>query len=1105
MSPKSRDRLSTETPLPTADRNIPTRLANTIAVHRQGDLKAAAQAYHAILDDQPGCFDALHLLGHIAKTQGDFSRAIDLYRRAITLRPSEAEFHYSLGVVRQEVDQLEEAATSYRRALELNPGHVQAQENLAVVLAAQAKHGEAAALLEQVAASQPHNPQPLINLAEVLRQMGDTARAIEVGRRAVAVDPHHLTAHSNLAVILGKAGDVQGALVHLHRVRELDPTNRKAHSALLQLLHYLPSVSPQELYDEHRRWNAQHSAPTLPDAFASYRNAAHKLRVGYVSPDFRSHVVAQFLEPLLKHHDRSQIELYAYANVAKPDAVTERLKTLFDAWRDIHRRPPEQVAAQIRQDNVHILVDLAGHTSGNRLDVFVLRPAPVQVSYLGYPNTTGLDAIDYRITDTRADPPGHCDKLASEILVRLDPTFLCFSAPSPAPPVGPIPAIKNGYITFGSLNNILKITEPLLQEWAALLRVVPQSRLTIKRNRNTAEDVVRRLLNVLADQGIERERLMIHGFVPDGTAFLELYNDIDIALDTFPYHGTTTTCDALWMGTPVVTLAGDTHVSRVGVSLLSAVGLQELVAKSPQDYRRIAVALAGDLSRLQNLRGSLRDRVAGSPLANAPEYTRRFEDALKYMWHKWCIGSNPSGPSTPVTHKVRNMSSASDITRPIVCTALPDGVEVCVPDSLEDFTHYVLREQGDWFEPDVRFMRTFLQPGMAVADWGAGYGIYALTAARSVGNKGLVLAWEDEGPRAQCLDKAVRLNAFGNLRRLPIATPNIAAIQPEVAAALPARIDFMRIDAQIDALACLASNEQLLRTQSPLLMVFIGEETAMAPEVTNYLSALSYAPYALVPGLNQLVPYEANLADTYRLNLYFCKNDRAAQLLQRGLLGRWLDGHTESLPSWRKGQGLERISNEAYAAGFANLWSKLPVNALQEPGLISHFDALDLHAAAHAEETRNDLRFALLTAALSKVSEAVHSNATPARLQTLARICSELGLRQHAVEALDALVQHFLADIQVQLDEPFLAVSAAAAATDSHTSPGQWCLMTVLEARETLRHFSSFFYSPEEIAFLDEIERAGLSTPPLAKRRTLLQRRAPLTRAPAPAPLSALR
>lgn len=1085
---------------------LAARLEEAVALHRRGDLDGAARAYTEILNAYPDCADALHLLGHIAKVQSNAPRAMELYRQAIALRPEEAEFHYSVGVVAQEFERFDEAAAAYRAALAHRPNHSKAQENLALVLAAQRQFAEAISLLEHVIAAQPGNPQHLANLAEVLRKSGDLQSAVRVGRQAAAAGPNHPTAHHNLAVILAKAGDVEGAITHTRRVLELEPDNRADHSALLLLLHYRSNLTPEEIFAEHRRWNARHARPTAPPPPRAEASRTAKLRIGYVSPDLRRHAVAQFLEPILEHHDRSRYELYAYAAVSEPDAVTERLQTYFDGWRDIHRMSAQQVAQQIRQDGIDVLVDLAGHTSNNRLDVFALKPAPVQVNYLGYPDTTGMDAMDFRITDALADPPGRSDLLASESLVRLEPSFLCYAGPNEAPEIAPLPAQRNGYITFGSYNNLLKITEPVLREWAAILHAVPGSRIELKTFAKHEGANEQRLRDALEREGIAHDRVVIRGMVANHRAFLELYNGVDIALDTFPYHGTTTTCEALWMGVPVITLAGETHVSRVGVSLLNSVGLPELVTANVQDYRDKTVALAKDIPRLQSLRAELRRRVTASPLGDTKAFTRRFESALQSMWHSRCIRDNSMNSSTSLpTQRSQTMSSSTNPTSPVVCTALPDGVEVCVPDSLEDFTSYVLREQGDWFEPEISFMRAFLQPGMTVSDWGAGYGLYTLTAARCVGHQGMVLAWEDDGPRSHCLDKASRLNGFANIRRMPLAAPNVAADQPDIAAALPPRIDFLRIDAQVDVLGCLAANDQLLQTQSPLLMVFIGEDTAMAPEVTHHLSALGYSPYALIPGLNQLVSYEANLADPYRLNLFFCKNDRAAQLLQRGLLGRWLDGSAAIAPSWRNGQWVDALSRQAYAAGFSQLWGKLPANALQDPGLMLHFDALDLHAAAHAADTRSEFRFGLLTEALAKISEAVCSAATPARLQTLARICTELGLRQHAVDALEALVQHFLSDIQVQLDEPFLAVSSTAASTDSSVSPGQWCLLAVLEARETLRHFSSFFYTAEDVEFVEEMERAGLSSPIFAHRRALLKRRVPVAVTPEPTAVSASR
>jgi predicted O-linked N-acetylglucosamine transferase (SPINDLY family) len=352
------------------------------------------------------------------------------------------------------------------------------------------------------------------------------------------------------------------------------------------------------------------------------------LRVGYVSPDLYQHSVAFFLEPILAHHDRSRFEPIVYSDTARPDAVTARLRARAAAWHEVRGLSDDQLARRIAASEIDVLIDLAGHTAGNRMGVFARRPAPVQVSYLGYPNTTGLAAIDYRITDATADPPGDADALHTEKLLRLPRCAWCYQ-PSPlAPPVAPSPAMKNGFVTFGCFNALPKMNDPLLQLWAKLIASVPNARLVLKSPGLKSEAAAAHVRDVLESAGLAADRFDLLPPVHPYAAHLASYETIDIALDTYPYNGTTTTCDALWMGVPVLTRAGRTHVSRVSASLLAAAGLPDWVTPTDDDYLARATRAAADIDALTALRSRLRDRMAASPLCDGQAMARAFEDAL---------------------------------------------------------------------------------------------------------------------------------------------------------------------------------------------------------------------------------------------------------------------------------------------------------------------------------------------------------------------------------------------------------------------------------------------------------------------------------------------
>jgi predicted O-linked N-acetylglucosamine transferase (SPINDLY family) len=388
--------------------------------------------------------------------------------------------------------------------------------------------------------------------------------------------------------------------------------------------------------DFAKRWEAP--LATLVQPHPHDRSPERRLKIGYVSSDFRQHSVAWFIEPVLAHHDRERFEIFCYANLFQEDAVTERLKAHADHWRKIYGLPDELAAQQIRADQIDILVDLNGHTAENRLLVFARKPAPVQVTWLGYPNTTGLSAMDYRLTDGFADPVGMTEPFHSETLIRLPECFSCYQPPRDAPAVSELPAKEKGYITFGSFNKLTKVTPEVMATWARILQAVPGSRLALQ-SAGLGEDAMQQMVReAFAGLGITPERLELHGHDRSQKTHLERYRNIDIGLDPFPYNGTTTTCDALWMGVPVVTLAGKVHAGRVGVSQMSNLGLTELIGQTPEEYVAIATRLATDRERLGALRKELRSRMTASPLMDAPRFTTNLEQAYRGMWKDWCLG-----------------------------------------------------------------------------------------------------------------------------------------------------------------------------------------------------------------------------------------------------------------------------------------------------------------------------------------------------------------------------------------------------------------------------------------------------------------------------------
>ena len=580
-------------------------------LHAQGDVASAEKIYKLILEAEPNHGDGIFYLGMILFQGKKFDEAFTLLKRAVQIHPNVFEFHYNLGLIYESNGHFGQALECYRRVVELEPS------------------GNA------------HS-----NLAKNLTDSGQLTEAIEFARVAVQRLPHaqRAIAHNNLGAALTLRGELAQGLENYKFAIAIDVENASMHSNYLLACNYVANPDLTLLFHEHKKFGEKFESfipklyenPLAAQAKKVQRaRVDYKVRIGYVSPDFYGHAVGQFIEPILATHDKNKFDVFCYSDNFHTDDSTARMKALVSNWRQVNEMNDEDVARMIQTDGIDILVDLAGHTARNRMGVFIRKPAPIQVTWIGYPNTTGLSTMDYRITDTLADPVGAADALHTEKLVRLPECFSCFQAPRQSPDVGPLPALANGFITIGSFNNFAKITPHVMRVWIDIMNRVPGSRLLLK-NRSLDNPRLKNLiLEELCKHGADPKRVDLRS--PDILPMDHLngYNLLDIALDSFPYNGTTTTCEALWMGVPVITLAGNNHVSRVGVSQMTNLGLPELIARDTNDYVHIAEELANDLPRLVALRTGMRERLKNSPLMNVTRFTKNLEEAYEAMWKKY--------------------------------------------------------------------------------------------------------------------------------------------------------------------------------------------------------------------------------------------------------------------------------------------------------------------------------------------------------------------------------------------------------------------------------------------------------------------------------------
>ncbi len=639
------------------------------ALQSQGRQEEAASSYRAALALDPNYADAHNNLGAVFKAQDRLEEAVAEYRAAVQCKPGYAIAHYNLGAAYADQGQNAAAIAEYEAALRADPNTVQARSALATQLQRRGRLEEAWAMLQEVLRCNPENAAAHVDAGNILHAQGSALAAIDEYQEAIRIDPSYAYAYSNigatlneqgmrdeaiaycsraleldtnfaiargnLAVGLQAVGRIEEAMVHHRRAVELKPDDAGLHSNLLYLLNYDPAYDPATIFAEHRAWGSRHADPLTAQAspHANDRTPDRRLRVGYLSSQFMAHAVSFFVEPILLCHDHDAFEVVCYSNVGQEDATTQRLRSYADVWRSIVGLSDLEASDLVRQDRIDILVDLVGHIGGTRLLVFAHKPAPVQVTYIGYQNTTGMLAMDYRLTDDYADPPGMTDQFHTEKLVPLPKSFFCYMPSENAPAVCPPPVLQNGFVTFGSFNNFTKVTPQVLEAWARILLRVPDSRLILLAD--MAATLKSYLISTLEGHGVRRDRLELANRRPR-EGYLELIQGVDIALDPFPFNGHTTTCDALWQGVPVVNLSGGSYVSRFGGSGLATLGLNDLIAHDVQHYIQIAVGLASDSSRLQHLRATLRERMAASPLLDFTGFTRNLEAAYRRMWIDWC-------------------------------------------------------------------------------------------------------------------------------------------------------------------------------------------------------------------------------------------------------------------------------------------------------------------------------------------------------------------------------------------------------------------------------------------------------------------------------------
>ena len=1055
-----------------------------VQAYRAGRLQEAEILFQNYIGKNSNDDDAVNFAGLIAFRTGNYDVAAQRFREAVRLNERNGEYHNNLGAALKDGGDARAAIPSFQRAVDLNPNHSEAS----------------------------------YNLGGAYQTIGEYTQAIKWYEYTLSRNPNFFMTHNNMACVYKDQGNIDRAIELFQQVIDRDSADSIARSNMLFCLSYLQNTDPKAVFRQHLEWE-KHLSPRQPQDQVSYANSIdphRRLRIGYVSPDFRVHSVAFFIHPIIHGHDRDHLEIFCYGEVAKPDEVTEMIMKTADHWRNTHLMTDEQVFQCIQNDRIDVLIDLAGHSGNNRLKIFAMKPAPVQITYLGYPNTTGLSTMDYRITDSISDPPGLTDAYYTEELIRLPDGFLCYFPPAGTPDVSELPYLKNGYITFGSFNNRAKINDEIISLWSELMRRTPGSHLILKSSISSDKDSRRQLMNQFIQNGIDESRIEILTYLPFNE-HLEQYHRVDIALDTYPYNGTTTTCEALWMGVPVITQSGNIHAARVGASILGHVGLNEWIVSSTEDYFARVMPLISDIDGLATLRKTLRQKLRGSPLMDKEGLVATLDSVYRHVWHIWCA----------------DRIAAGDTNIDIMPIKWKDDIVIYVPGKDVALALYLLQEKPDWLNDEISFLQRVLKPGMNAMDIGAEYGAYTLTAATSVGVAGHVWTFETDRLMAAYLSRSIELNRLdkvkqissNNSRRNSISTDDTAdgivhllppagggreggkncvfslTSCPDFDSTLReviSRLDFLRVNTESRMQQVIDACRRLPQTSFPLILYPIRYGDRVDTNTFRSFIDMGFQNYRLIPGLGILAPISlGDKLDAFQQHLFCCMPEQAEKLHAAGVLVKpdSISSKSSDIP---RDLWVDMLQKCPYTIRFLSLWQGYCQKNAGAPDWRIHQQALSAYTASRfslpaipgneKDEWDMSAKYLLLNNAYNLMTDLLRENATVSRILTAIRLAADLGYRADAAGMLNHLYNMFDSGQEFSMDEPFLSVSQRMEAIDPGRDVGLWLVYSVLEARETFRSLSSYFTGEKSLTDLELMRTSPFFSSEMDNRRQLINR-----------------
>ncbi|MDH5189961.1 MAG: tetratricopeptide repeat protein [Gammaproteobacteria bacterium] len=1079
------------------------------------DFYQAEKHLKIAFNQEPNNTRILFLSGLLEYKKCNFLKSISIFQDVLKECPSHVDAHINIGSSYSELGIFDKAEFHYQKAIELSPEDHIAFNNFGSLRRKQMHLAEAQILFDKSIEIKPDYWLSYFNMGGIFVTRKKYIKALEYFKKAFELEKNANTYASLLGVLKYiDPEEAHGLAKEIASFKNLDFSILSAYPILvrsceweivdaiqdkvLKIAHeeqrqvnwvqgiLLPlnnpyGISRENIFETHKAWgnNVTDQSKDIYSQYEDVMKPCSHIRIGYLSADFREHSVGYFIKNIIPLHDKAHFEVFCYSSLNQEDAITKKIISYSNSFARIQSLTDMELAKKIHDDGIHILVDLGGHTAHSRVASLKYRPAPVQITYLGYPNTTGLNAVDYRITDNYAESDD--GTLYTEELLKMPESFLCFGGFIEQEIKPELPLQRKGYVTFGSFNNVSKLNTEIIKVWSDILHKVPDSKLVIKAGNVEKDYIQKNIRGEFIKHGIHEDRLELKGFNKDKGTHLDYYNEIDIALDSFPYQGTTTTCESLWMDVPVVSLVGKLHAQRVSNSIYKNIGVEDCLAYTEDEYIQIAVSLATDVKKNAKLRKKIHTRLRESILCNPERFTKQLEDLYKSAWiskFKKLPWDNFKDKHTP-----------DDSQLPI---KINGSVTVCVPDDLNLPTPYILLEQEDWIEPEYNFIQHVLKPGMKIVDIGVNYGVYTLSAAKQISSSGMLWAIEPSPERASYLRESLKYNNFNNVHiKTDLLTIDEYALENNWK-----NIDFLRLDVEEIDETLFTSGKEFYTSNSPLIMVRMREENRQEGNLVNYLLSLGYEGYMLIPGLNLLAPTKPNQdIDAYRKNLFFCKADCVESLSLQGLLIKE-EQLSIDVPAPQVAKWIEHLQQFPYVKSLLDSWLSYMEKNNDSEQWVLHQRALDYYAMACEPDEKIANKYLYLKCAYQILAKLVQSHGTFSNVQSFVRIAGELGVRSQAVSGLEYLLSFNKFFSDPTLGEPFLSVSSDYEMIEPESRTIDWMNASIIFQYEKLYVFSSYFSDKSSLERLEKLKETGFINCEMERRRQLIRLRFNLQQKP---------